>query len=172
MAYLAKTNLPALLQGKPSNHHKDFYCLNYFNSYTAKIKLKEHEEICNNHSSCHIEIPKCFEEVLKFIPGEKSLKPPYTIYLDLECLLKKERSRENNNNNYNLEKSYTENKARHEPLGWAMLTRRSFDEEENKLDYCTGKDCIGELCKKLKKRAVKITNYEEKEMIPLTYEKN
>ena len=33
-------------------------------------------------------------------------------------------------------------KAKHEPSGWAMLTRCSFDEKENKLNYCLGKDCI------------------------------
>ena len=37
--YLAITNLSALLQGKSSNHHEDFYCLNCFNSYTTKNKL-------------------------------------------------------------------------------------------------------------------------------------
>ena len=30
--YLAISNLSALLQGKSSNHHEDFYCLNCFNS--------------------------------------------------------------------------------------------------------------------------------------------
>ena len=56
--YLAVTNLSALLQGNSSNHEGDFYCLNCFNSYTSKNKLKEHEEICNNHDSYRIEIPK------------------------------------------------------------------------------------------------------------------
>ena len=56
--YLAVTNLSGLLQGKSSNHHEDFYCLNCFKSYTTKNKLKEHEEVCNNHDSCHIEMPK------------------------------------------------------------------------------------------------------------------
>ena len=32
--------------------------------------------------------------------------------------------------------------------------------------------CIEELCKKLKEQAMKIINYEEKEMIPLTKEEN
>ena len=81
--YLAATNLSGLLQGKSSNHHEDFYCLNCFNSYTTKNKLKEHEEICNNHDSCHIEMPKCFEKILKYNPGEKSLKAPFAIYLHL-----------------------------------------------------------------------------------------
>ena len=91
--YLAITNLSALLEGKLSNHHGDFYCLNCFNSYTTKNKLKEHEEICNNHDSCHIEMPKWVEKILKYNPGEKSLKAPFAIYLDLECLLKREQSR-------------------------------------------------------------------------------
>ena len=70
--YLAVTNLSGLLQGNSSNHRGDFYCLNCFNSYTTKNKLKEHEEICNNHDSCHIEILRCFEEILKYNPREKS----------------------------------------------------------------------------------------------------
>ena len=60
-------------------------------------------------------------------------------------------------------------KARHESSGWAMFTRCSFDKKENKLNYYGGKDYIEKLCKKLKERAVKIINYEKKEIIPLTY---
>ena len=104
--YVAVTNLFALLQGNSSNHRGDFYCLNCFNSYTTKNKLKEHEEICNNHDSCHIEMPKWVEKILKYNPGEKSLKAPFAIYLDLECLLKKIKSSQNN-----LKKSYTQKKA-------------------------------------------------------------
>ena len=87
--------------------------------------------------------------------------------------MKKEQSYQNNNNNY-LQKSYTEKKSRHEPSGWAMFTRCLFDEKENKLNYYRRKDCIEKLCKKLKRRAMKIINYEEKEMIlpPLTKEEN
>ena len=48
--YFPVTNLSALLHGK-SNHKEDFYCLNYFNSYTAKNKLEEHEEIYNNNDT-------------------------------------------------------------------------------------------------------------------------
>ena len=63
--YLAVTNLSALFQGKSSNHRGDFYCLNCFSSYAIKIKLKKHEGICNNHNSCHIEMPKWVEKMLK-----------------------------------------------------------------------------------------------------------
>ena len=84
--YFAITNLSALLQGKSSNHHEDFYYLSCLNSYTSKNKLKEHEEICNNHNSCRIQMPKLFEKILKYNLGEKSLEASFAIYLDLECL--------------------------------------------------------------------------------------
>ena len=88
--YLAVTNLSALLQGISSNHEGDFYCLNCFNSYTSKNKLKGHEEICNNHDSCRVEMPNWVEKILQYNPGEKSLKAPFAVYLDLESLLKEE----------------------------------------------------------------------------------
>ena len=93
----------------------------------------------------------------KHNPGEKSLKAPFVFFLDLECLLKKLQSSQNNP-----EKSYTEKKARHEPSGWALFTRCSFDKKENKLNNYRGKDCIEELCKKLKENAMEITNHEKK----------
>ena len=176
--YLSVTNLSALFKKTLSNHKEDFYCLNCFNSYTKKNKLKEHEEICNNHDSYRTEMPKWVEKVLKCNPGEKSLKTPFAIYLDLECLIK----------NNNLVKiiiiivtiiviiittiSYTKKKTRHKSSGWAMFTRCLFDKKENKLNYYRGKDCIQRLCKKLKECAMKIINYEEKVMMPLTYEEN
>ena len=42
--------------------------------------------------------------------------------------------------------------------------------KKDKLNYYRGKDCLEKLCKKLKECAMKIINYEEKEMIPLTKE--
>ena len=73
----------------------------------------------------------------------KIIKSTISFFLDLECLLKKEQSCQNSP-----EKSYTEKKARHEPSGWSMFIRCSFDKKENKLNYCRGKDCIEKLCKK------------------------
>ena len=149
--YLAVTNLSGLLQGNSSNHRGDFYCLNCFNSYTTKNKLKEHEEICNNHNSCCIEMPEWVNKIIKHNPGEKSLKAPFTIYLDLECIFKKVQSCQNNP-----KKFYTEKIARHEPSGWSMFKKCSFNKKENKLDHYRGKDCIEILCKKLKENAKEI----------------
>ena len=87
--YLAVTNLSALLKGIWSNHKEDFYCLNCFNSYTSKNKLKELEQIFNYNDSCHIDMPSCAEKTLNHNPRENSLKEPFAIYIDLECILKK-----------------------------------------------------------------------------------
>ena len=78
-----------MLQGNSSNHEGDFYCLYCFNSYTSKNKLKKHEEICNNHDSCCIEMLEWVNKLLKHNPREKSFKKPFAIYLDLEVTLKK-----------------------------------------------------------------------------------
>ena len=165
--YLTVTNLSGLLQGNSSDHRGDFYCLNCFNLYTTKHKLKEHEEICNNHNSCRIEMPEQVNKTLKYNRGEKSLKAPFTIYLDLECIFKKVKSCKNNP-----EKSYTEKKARREPSGWAMFNRCLFKKKENKLNYYRGKDCIEILCKKLNESAMEIIDYEKKDIIPLTHDEN
>ena len=65
--------LSRLLREKSSNHVEDFYCLNYFNSYSTENRLKEHEEICNKNNSCGKIMPKWVERILKYIYGEKSL---------------------------------------------------------------------------------------------------
>ena len=123
---------------------------------------------CNNHNSCRVQMPDWVNKILEHNPGEKSLKKPFTIYLDSESLSKKEQSHNSNNNNSNnsnnssIEESCTEKKARHEPSGWSIFTRCSFDKKENKLNYYRGKDCIEKLCKKLKESATEIINREKK----------
>ena len=50
-------------------------------------------------------MPEQVHKTLIYNPGEKSLKAPFTINLDLECILEKVKSSQNNP-----EKSYTEKK--------------------------------------------------------------
>ena len=52
-------------------------------------KLKKHEKICKDHDFCHVKMPNKNNKFLKYNPGEKSLKVPFIIYADLECLLEK-----------------------------------------------------------------------------------
>ena len=61
-------------------------------------------------------------KILKYIPGEKSLKVPFIICADLEYLLKEICTCSNNS-----DKSYTEKKAIHKPSGYSLVTCCSFD---------------------------------------------
>ena len=103
--YLAVKSLSALLRGISSSNNGDFYCLNCFHSYHTHNKLKKQERVFNNHDYCRVDMPKEHEKI-KCSPGDKSLKAPFIIYIDLECLLKKVRSCE-----INPENSYTEKKS-------------------------------------------------------------
>ena len=87
--YLAVRSLSALLRGISSSNNGDFYCLNCFHSYRTLNKLKKHERLCNNHDYCHVHMTEESKNILKYSPGDKSLKAPFIIYADLECLLKK-----------------------------------------------------------------------------------
>ena len=84
-------------------------------------------------------------KILKYNPGEKSLKVPFIIYADLECLLQKIDKCQNNP-----EKSYTEKKAKHKPSGYSLVTCCSFDKSKAEWNYYRGKDCIEIFCKDLR----------------------
>ena len=87
--YLTIKNISGLLRGITSNHNGDFYCLNCFHSYRTNRKVKKHKRVCKDHDFCGTMMPDEDNKILKYIFGEKSLKVPFIIYADLECLLKK-----------------------------------------------------------------------------------
>ena len=139
--YLAVKSLPALLRGITSNHHGDFYCLNCFHSYATHNKLKKHERVCNSHGYCRVNMPKEHEKI-KYLPGEKSLKVPFIVYADLECLLKKVQSSQNN-----LENSYIEKNVKHKPSGYAWCSICSFDDTKNRRYFYRRKKTFENFCK-------------------------
>ena len=96
-------------------------------------------------------------KILKYNPGEKLLKVPFIIYSILECLLKKINTCQNN-----LEKSYTEKKAKHRPSGYSLVTCCSFDKSKTECNYYRRKDCMEKFCNDLKDQAMKIMNYKKK----------
>ena len=110
-------------------------------------------------------MPDKYNKILKYVLGEKSLRVPFIIYAELECLLQKINTCQNNP-----EKSYTEKKAKHKLSGYSLVTCCSFDKSKNERKYYRGDHCMKRLCKDLKDQAMKIINYEKKEMIQLTDE--
>ena len=104
-------------------------------------------------------------KILKYVSGEKSLKVPFVIYADFECLLKTINTCQNNP-----DKSYTQKKATHRASGYSLVTCCSFDKSLNEQKYYRAIDCMKIFCKDLKDQSMKVINYEKKEMIPLTNE--
>ena len=135
--YLAENGVSSLLKGITSKHKGYFYCLNCFNSYIAKEKLKKHRNVCENHDHCYVEMPEKVNKIFKYNYGEKSIKGPFIIYADIESLLEKLNTCHNNP-----EKSSATKKDKHTPSGYSLFTHCSFDKTKNKLDYYRGKDCM------------------------------
>ena len=67
-------------------------------------------------------MPTKDNNIIKYNQGEKSIKMPFTIYADLQCLLEKMSTCQNNPN-----KSST-TKIKHTPSGYSIFTHCSCNE--------------------------------------------
>ena len=85
-------------------------------------------------------MPTKNNNIIKYNHGEKSMKLPFVIYADLECLLEKMSTCINNPN-----ESSTTKINKHTPSGYSIFTQCSFDKSKNKLNYYRGKDCMKKL---------------------------
>ena len=87
-------------------------------------------------------MPTDKNNIIKYNHGDKSLKLPFIIYADLECLLEKISTCYNDPNI-----SSTTKINRHTPSGYSIYTSCSFDKPNNKLSYYRGEDCMKRFCK-------------------------
>ena len=104
--YTAVTRLSGLLRGVTGNNNSDFYCLNCFHAYRTENKL----------DYCHVEMTNEDNKIIKHSQGEKSIRSPFIIYADLECLLEKISTCYNN-----AEESSTTEINKHTPSGIRCL---------------------------------------------------
>ena len=155
--YFTIKSISGLLRGITSNHNGDFYCLNCFRSYRTANKLKNQEDICKDHDFCNLKLPTPEKRYLSSTPGKNSLKVPFMIYADLECLLIKNKS----DINPRIEEI-------HIPSGYSIVTCYSFDKLKNTVNYYRGEDCMEQFSKTLGNIFIKLINYKQKAMIPLT----
>ena len=107
-------------------------------------------------------MPSEDKKILKYNPGDESLKVAHAFYLDLESLLIKTQPCQNNS-----QESYTERKAMHEARGYLSNLATSYDPNQSTHSFYREKNCIKKLCKELKNQALEISNLEKK-MVPLT----
>ena len=91
------------------------------------------------------------EEKNKFISstsGKSTLKNPFIIYADTECILTPINTRDNNANNAT--SSFTIKTSKHIPSGYSLLVSHSYDKTLNKQTIYLGKDCMDVFCDDLK----------------------
>ena len=150
-------SLSKLYRGITSNHNGDFHCLRCLHSYRTDKILKDHARICNNHKCCQIVMPAKGKNILRYNSGEKSLKAAHIFYLDIESLLIKKQSCQNNPGDL-----HTEIKAIHEACGYSLKSLTSHDSTQDKHSYYRGTDYIKKLCKDIKEQAIEIINIEKK----------
>ena len=98
-------------------------------------------------------MPNEDNKIIKYNQGEKSIKLPFIIYVDLECLLEKMSTCYNNP-----KKSSTTEISKHVPSGYSLFMHCLFDKTKNKLNYYRGKYCLKKFCKVLREHATKIIN--------------
>ena len=110
-----------------------------------------------------IVMPNEDNKIIKYSQGEKTIRSPFVIYADLECLLEKISTCNNNP-----EESSATEINKHTPSGYPLFTYCLFDKTKNKLDYYRSDNCMKKFCKDLREHATKIINYEKKKMISLT----
>ena len=155
--------MSGLLREITSKHVADFFCLNCFRSYTTKNKLEKHKNVCKNYVYCYVEMPEEDNEILKYNHREKSIRTPFVVYADLECLLEKMIICHNDP-----EKSLTTKVNKHTPSGYLLYTQCWFDTTKNMPDYYRAKNFMEKFFNDLKEHTTRIINYEKKEMKTLT----
>ena len=89
-------------------------------------------------------VSKKNDKILKYSHGEKSIKAPSIIYADLECLLKKMHSCQNNR-----EKSYVEKKLCIMLLVIQCLQIVYLIQQKTNLIVLEVKNCMTKFCKNL-----------------------
>ena len=161
--YLAVQSLSALLRGITSNHKEEFYC---FRSYTTKNRLKKHKNVRENHDYYYVQMSEEDGKIFTYNNSEKSMRVPFVICADLECLLEKLNTCHNDP-----EKSSTTKVNKQTSSGYSLFACSLFDTIENELDYHKVEDCMKKFCEDLKKHVTKITSYQKKEMIPFIKKK-
>ena len=108
-------SISRLFKKVTSNTDTDYYSLSCLTSFRTENTLKEHEKICENNDYCKIIMPNEDNKILKHKKGTKCIRMEHAIYLDLECILTKHDTCENNPNNL-----YSKTISTHEVSGYYL----------------------------------------------------
>ena len=83
-------------------------------------------DYCHYQDYCYVEMSKEDNKILKYNHGEKSMKVPFIVYVDLEYLLEKMNTCHNNNPKKSANTKTTK-VNNHIPSGYSLFTHCLFD---------------------------------------------
>ena len=75
---------------------------------------------------CLVKMPEDKNKFIASTPGKNTLKNPFIIYADIECLLKPISTCDNSADN-----SFTIKTSKHVPSGYSMLVSHDYDKTKN-----------------------------------------
>ena len=171
--YVVIKSLSALLRGITSTHNGDYYCRNCLTSFRTKNALDLHYGACIDHDFCRVDMPRTGENILKYQEGSKSIRVPFVIYADTECILKPILSDDpcctcNDSSCQEKHGAFTRRVNEHVGCGAAMLVKFAHGEYENAFKQVRGENSIEEFCKTLKSEVNRAMQYKKKVMNELT----
>lgn len=156
-------NINRLLSNEVSKNNSKFVRIWCRTHYYEKSKYEEHLKECGNYKPLLFKPPS--KGYIKFEHIERSQKIPYTIFADLESIIKKY-NLDTNNPNY----LWTENKRKHIVSGFCYIVvdwKRNILNIKKYIGYKAGKKFNEYVIKKCDE----LINSEDKKIKPLTEER-
>ena len=129
-------NLSRLLRSQLTKDEKKVYfCRMCLNKFDSKISLDYHKTYCGAHKPVRIEMPEPYNNTLEFENYNQSVKVPFVIYADFECML--------------LKTSYTNTYQKHVPNNFVYHVKYSNENYKAPVEY-SGEDAPKVFYQKLK----------------------
>ena len=127
--YTCIKNMSRLLTRENSKHNgASHICINCLRPFNSEKSKDEHYRYCIDHDAVKVKMPSCKEKWIKYCDGQNQFKVPFTMYADLESILKPmdERYKEKMKakraeRRKQAGKSYTEHINHHVPSGFCLL---------------------------------------------------
>ena len=128
-------NMSRLLSSQESKHNGAIHiCYNCMNLRRTKEALMYHQRWCLENKQVALRFPKLTEKI-RFKNYNHSMRVPFIIYADFGSYLKRVHSCDPRS-----DKSYTEVKQHHKPMGFSFRVVSSLGEEHEKKIYIAKND--------------------------------
>ena len=85
--YCLIKDLNKMLYHLTKHKGKKYFCTHCLHGFTAQVLLQNHIEGCYKHDPTSVKLPEGRQSFMEFKDWKKTMKVPYVIYADFECIL-------------------------------------------------------------------------------------